>query len=306
MTRYIIRRLLISIPILFLVVTLVFFVFQLIPGDPARMYAGDEVSQEEVEAVRVELGLDRPVLVQYASYLGNLVQGDLGKSFSYRQPVLTMIQRRFWNTVQLSLGAILLASLLGLIMGTVAAVNHNRFGDHVLSVISLLGISIPNFWLGLLMMYLFSVQLGILPSAGKETWQHFIMPVIALSVFSMAFITRMTRSSLLETIGEDYVRTARAKGLGEYLVLTRHALRNAILPIVIVVGLRFGYMLGGAVIVETVFAWPGMGQMFIAAVNARDIPMVQGVLLIFAMSFLLVNIFIDVAYAVVDPRIRYE
>jgi ABC-type dipeptide/oligopeptide/nickel transport system permease component len=191
-------------------------------------------------------------------------------------------------------------------MGTVSAVYHNKFGDHSLSVLSLLGISIPNFWLGLLMMHFFSVRLGILPSAGKETWRHFIMPTIALSVFSMAFITRMTRSSLLETIGEDYVRTARAKGLGEYFVLARHALRNAILPIVIVVGLRFGYMLGGAVIVETVFAWPGMGQLFISAVNVRDIPMVQGVLLIFALSFLLVNILIDVAYAVVDPRIRYE
>ena len=306
MIRYVIRRVLISIPILFLVITLVFFVFQLIPGDPARMYAGDEVSQEEVEAVRKELGLDRPVYVQYFSYLGRLMQGDLGKSFSYRQPVITMIQRRFLSTVQLSLGAVGLAAVLGLIMGTLSAVYRGRFGDYAFSLLSLLGISIPSFWLGLLLMYFFSVRLGILPSAGKETWLHYLMPTFTLSVFSMAFITRMTRSSLLETIGEDYVRTARAKGLREYAVLTRHALRNALLPIVIVVGLRFGYMLGGAVIIESVFAWPGMGQMFISAVGRRDIPMVQGVLLVFAISFLLVNIIVDVAYATVDPRIRYE
>jgi len=306
MANYIIRRLLISVPVLFLVVTLVFFVFQLIPGDPARMYAGDEVTQAEVDAVRKELGLDRPVMVQYFSYLSRLAQGDLGHSFSYRQPVLSMIKRRFGSTIQLSLAAISLASVLGLFMGTISAIFRGRLADYFFSVLAILGISIPSFWLGLLMMYFFSVTLGVLPSAGKETWKHFIMPVFSLSVFSTAFITRMTRSSLLETIGEDYVRTARAKGLGEYAVLVRHALRNALLPIIIVVGLRFGYMLGGAVITESVFAWPGMGQLFIAAVGARDIPMIQGVLLVFAMSFLLVNLAVDVAYAFIDPRIRHE
>jgi ABC-type dipeptide/oligopeptide/nickel transport system permease component len=306
MVNFIIRRLLISVPVLFLVITLVFFVFQLIPGDPARMYAGDEVTQEELEAIRKELGLDRPVMVQYFSYLGRLFRGDLGKSFSFRQPVINMIKRRFGNTVQLSLGAIALASFLGLTMGTISAVYRGRLADYFFSVLAIAGISIPSFWLGLLLMYFFSVKLGVLPSAGKETWKHYILPVFSLSVFSMAFITRMTRSALLETIGEDYVRTARAKGLEEYAVLMRHALRNALLPIIIVVGLRFGYMLGGAVITESVFAWPGMGQLFITAVGARDIPMVQGVLLVFAISFLLVNLGVDVAYAFVDPRIRYE
>ena len=204
-------------------VTLVFLVFQLIPGDPARMYAGDEVTQAEVDAVRKELGLDRPVMVQYFSYLTRLEQGDLGHSFSYRQPVLIIIKRRFGSTIQLALGAISLAAVLGLFMGTISAIFRGRLADYFFSVLAILGISIPSFWLGLLMMYFFSVTLGVLPSAGKETWKHFIMPVFSLSVFSTAFITRMTRSSLLETIGEDYVRTARAKGLGEYAVLVRHA-----------------------------------------------------------------------------------
>ena len=306
MARYILNRVLIGIPILFLVITTVFFAFRLIPGDAARIIAGDEAPQERVEQIRRDLGLDRPALVQYISYLSNLLRGDLGVSFSSRRPVATEIGARFWNTFSLALAAITLATILGIAMGVVSALFRGKVADHVVTLLALLGISIPVFWLGLLLMQLFSVELGWLPAAGYGTWKHFVMPTICLSVFSIAFITRMTRSSLLETIQQDYVRTARAKGVRERLVLFMHSLRNALLPVTIVVGLRFGYMMGGAVITEEVFAWPGLGRLLILSVAQRDIPLVQGLLLVFATSFVLVNLLVDVLYAFLDPRIRHR
>lgn len=306
MISYIVRRVLISIPILFLVVTLVFFAFQLIPGDPAQMYAGEQATKEVLEKVRKDLGLDRPVLVQYVSYLQRLVQGDLGQSFITRRPVIVEIKSRFWNTVKLSIVAITFATVLGLVMGTISAVNREGRWDYFFSILSLFGISTPVFWLALLLMYFFSIRLGILPTSGNDTWRHYIMPTFCLAVFSVAFITRMTRSSLLELLGEDFVRTARAKGLTEYRVLSTHVVRNALIPIITIVGLRFGYMLGGAVITETIFAWPGMGRLLVTAVEQRDIPIVQGVLLVFATAFVVVNLSVDVIYGFVDPRIRYD
>jgi ABC-type dipeptide/oligopeptide/nickel transport system permease component len=303
---YIVRRILISIPILFLVVTLVFFAFQLIPGDPAQMYAGEQATKEVLEKVRKDLGLDRPVLVQYGSYLQRLVQGDLGQSFITRRPVSVEIGSRFGNTVKLSIAAISFATVIGLVMGTISAVNQEGWWDYLFSVLSLFGISTPVFWLALLLMYFFSIRLGILPTSGNDSWRHYLMPTFCLAVFSVAFITRMTRSSLLELLGDDFVRTARAKGLAERRVLANHVLRNALIPIITVVGLRFGYMLGGAVITETIFAWPGMGRLLVTAVEQRDIPIVQGVLLVFAAAFVMVNLSVDVIYGVVDPRIRYD
>ena len=306
MLRYITKRILIGIPILFLVITTVFFAFRLIPGDAARILAGDEAPIERVEQIRTELGLDRPVLVQYGAYLAGIARGDLGVSFSSRRPVAVEIGTRFGNTFSLALAAIALATVVGIVLGAISALFRGKLADHVVTIIALLGISVPVFWLGLLMMQLFSVQLGWLPAAGHGTWRHFIMPTITLSVFSIAFITRMTRSSLLETIAQDYVRTARAKGVRERLVLLLHSLRNALLPVTIVVGLRFGYMVGGAVITEEVFAWPGLGRLLILAVGQRDIPLVQGLLLVFATSFVLVNLLVDVLYAFLDPRIRHR
>lgn len=306
MARYILGRILIGIPILFLVITAVFFAFRLIPGDAARIIAGDEAPQERVEQIRRDLGLDRPAIVQYGAYLRDLVRGDLGTSFSSRRPVSTEIGERYWNTFSLALAAITLATFLGVGMGVISALFRGQAADHVVTILALLGISIPVFWLGLLMMQLFSVELGLLPAAGYGTWKHFVMPTITLSVFSIAFITRMTRSSLLETVQQDYVRTARAKGVRERLVLFLHSLRNALLPVTIIVGLRFGYMVGGAVITEEVFAWPGMGRLLILAVAQRDIPLVQGLLLVFAASFVLVNLLVDIVYAFLDPRIRYR
>jgi ABC-type dipeptide/oligopeptide/nickel transport system permease component len=292
--------------VLFLVVTGVFFAFQLIPGDPARAFLGPEASLETVEAMRRELGLDKPVPVQYFNYLRRLVRLDFGKSISTRRLVIQELGSPFAETVKLSLVSIVFATVIGVILGTIAAVKQGTFWDHVSSVVALLGISIPVFWLGLLMMYFFSVQLRVLPSAGNDSWRHYFMPTLALGVFSLAFIARMTRSSLLEVIRQDYVRTARAKGLTELVVVVSHALRNALLPVVIVVGLRFGYMLGGAVVIEQVFAWPGLGRLLVAAVGQRDIPLIQGILLLFATSFVLVNLTVDLFYGILDPQIRYR
>lgn len=306
MGRFLATRLLACIPVLFLVVTLVFFAFQLIPGDAARMYVGGYATEEAVEAARHELGLDKPVLVQYANYLQGIVRGDLGKSVQTRRPVLQEIVPSFVNTIQLSIAAIIFASAVGIVLGTVAAVKRGTFWDHFMTVLALFGISVPVFWLGLMMAYYFSVTLHILPSSGKGSWQAFLMPTVCLAAFSVAFITRMTRSSLLEVMGADFIRTARSKGLRESVVVGGHALRNALMPVVTVVGLRFGYMLGGAVVTEQVFAWPGLGRLLVTAVTQRDIPMIQGSLLIFGASFVLVNLAVDMLYTFLDPRIRYR
>jgi ABC-type dipeptide/oligopeptide/nickel transport system permease component len=304
--NYILRRILISIPMLFIVVTLVFFAFQLIPGDPARLYAGEQAPLELVEQVRQELGLDKPVLVQYVNYLGRLAHGDLGKSFVTRRPVIMEVSSRFLATVKLSVAAIILASIPGVVMGTISAAKQEGPWDYFFSILSLLGISVPVFWLGLMFMTLFSVKLKWLPTSGADGWRNYLMPTVCLAVYSIAFVTRMTRSAVLEVIGEDYVRTARAKGLMEKVVLFRHVVRNALIPVITVVGLQFGYMLGGAVVTETIFAWPGMGRLLVMSVAQRDIPAVQGVLLVFAAAFLVVNLLIDLVYSVLDPRIRYS
>ena len=304
MAAYIIRRLLMAIPILLLVVTLVFFAFQLIPGDPAQMYVGEQATQETLDRVREELGLDRPVLVQFGSYLKNLARGDLGTSFITRRPVTVEITTRFRNTLELAAAAIVLATVLGITMGVLSAVNEGGLLDSLFSSLALVGISTPVFWLGLLLALVFSIRFGLLPVAGNDTWRHYLMPTVCLAVWTVAFIARMTRSCMLEHLREDFVRTARSKGLPERVVLIVHILRNALIPVTTTVGIQFGYMLGGAVVTETIFSWPGMGRLLVRAVQQRDIPVVQGVLLVFAASFVLVNLVVDVLYGVLDPRIR--
>ncbi len=306
MLRYISSRLLITVPMLLLVAVVTFFAFKLIPGDPARMFAGEDAPLERVEAIRSELGLDRPILNQFASYMGRLLHGDLGRSVSSRRPVIEEIRSRFGRTFKLALTAIAIATATGIALGTLAALHKGTWIDAAVSLISLLGISVPSFWLGLLLMQLFSVKLGLLPAAGYGGWQNFLMPGLTLSVFSIAFITRMTRSSLLEVLENDYIRTAKAKGLSRAAVITAHAMRNALLPIIIIVGMRFGYMIGGAVIVEEVFAWPGLGRLLILSVGQRDIPVVQGLLLVFAATFILINLAVDTLYATLDPKLRHQ
>jgi peptide/nickel transport system permease protein len=306
MIQYIVRRILIAIPIVFLVVTLIFFAFKLIPGDPALIFAGEQASPEAIERIKRDWGLDQPILVQYGAYLARLVRLDLGTSFITGRPVIVEISERYVNTVKLALAAISFATLLGLVFGALSAVKRETVVDYLFSGLAILGISIPVFWLALLLMYVFSIQNNLLPVSGNATWKHYLMPTFCLSVYSLAVVTRMFRSNLLEMLGEDFVRTARAKGLREFMVLTKHVMQNALIPVTTVVGLQFGYMLGGAVITETIFAWPGIGRLLVIAVQQRDIPVVQGILLVIVCSFVFVNMFVDILYGVIDPRIRYK
>ena len=306
MRQYIIRRLLQVLPIILLVATTVFFLFKLIPGDPAAVFAGEQAAPDTIARVREQLGLDQPVMVQYVRYLQRLVRGDLGRSFISGVNVLDSIRARFPNTIRLAMISTALSASLGILMGLVSALKRESAVDYLLTVIALVGISIPIFWLGLMLIYIFSVQMRLLPIAGSATWKHYIMPVITLSMVSLASILRITRSSILEAMSEDFVRTARAKGLRESRIVFRHVLPNALIPVVTVVGLQFGYMLGGSIITETIFGWPGMGRLLVTAVNQRDVMVVQGVLVVFASSFVLVNLFVDIIYAVVDPRISYR
>jgi ABC-type dipeptide/oligopeptide/nickel transport system permease component len=306
MRQYIIRRLLQVLPIVFLVATTVFFLFKLIPGDPATVFAGEQASPATIARVRERLGLDQPVMVQYWRYLQRLVKGDLGTSFINGMEVIDLVKARFPNTIRLALISTILSAVLGVSIGMVSALKRETVIDYLLTVLALLGISIPIFWLGLLLIYVFSVELSLLPIAGAATWRNYIMPVLTLSAVSVASILRITRSSILEVMSEDFVRLARAKGLKESRVVFRHVLPNALIPVVTVIGLQFGYMLGGSIITETIFGWPGMGRMLVVAVNQRDVMVVQGVLIVFATSFVLVNLVVDIVYALIDPKISYS
>jgi len=304
--QYIIRRLLQVIPIVFLVATTVFFLFKLIPGDPATVFAGEQASPATIARVRERLGLDQPIMVQYWRYLQRLVKGDLGTSFINGMEVIDLVKARFPNTIRLAFISTILSACFGVSIGMVSALKRETIVDYLLTVVALLGISIPIFWLGLLLIYVFSVELSILPIAGAASWKNYIMPVCTLSAVSVASILRITRSSILEVMGEDFVRLARAKGLKESRIVFRHVLPNALIPVVTVIGLQFGYMLGGSIITETIFGWPGMGRMLVVAVNQRDVMVVQGVLIVFATSFVLVNLIVDVVYALIDPKISFS
>ncbi|UCF95959.1 MAG: ABC transporter permease [Spirochaetaceae bacterium] len=306
MRQYIIRRLLQVLPIVFLVATTVFFLFKLIPGDPATVFAGEQASPATIARVRERLGLDQPIMVQYWRYLQRLVKGDLGTSYINGMEVIDLVKVRFPNTIRLAFISTILSAFFGVSIGMVSALKRETIVDYLLTVVALLGISIPIFWLGLLLIYIFSVELSILPIAGAATWKNYIMPVCTLSAVSVASILRITRSSILEVMGEDFVRLARAKGLKESRVVFRHVLPNALIPVVTVIGLQFGYMLGGSIITETIFGWPGMGRMLVVAVNQRDVMVVQGVLIVFATSFVLVNLIVDIVYALIDPKISYS
>ncbi len=303
--QYIIRRLLIMIPVLLGVSLIIFTMVRVIPGDPAIILAGPHANKEQVDQIRAQLGLDRHPVIQYFSFLGNLFQGDLGRSTRTGLPVTKEIMARFPNTVVLALTAIILASLVGVLTGIIAGVKQNSIFDHISMMIALFGLSMPVFWLGLMLMLLFSIQLGWLPSVGAESWKHLILPAITLGANSTAIIARMTRSSMLEVIRLDYIRTARAKGLTEKMVIWRHALKNALIPVVTVIGLQTGTLLGGAVLTEIVFAWPGIGRLLVEAILSRDYPVVQGVVLLVASLFILINLIVDLLYSYLDPRIRY-
>lgn len=313
MWRYVARKALAAVPVLLGATLLAFLILRLSPGDPARLIAGEGAFEEDVQLIRRKLGLDQPFAVQYARFLVSILKGEFGRSIRTGRPVRVELAARFPYTMELATTSLLLSIAIGVTAGIVAAVKPNTPYDYGATLSALAGISAPTFWLGLLLMLLFSYHLGWLPASGRggpawtlAGWKSLIMPAIALGTPSAAIIARLTRSSLLEVLRQDYVRTARSKGLVERLVIVRHALRNALIPVVTVVGLRLGGLLGGAVITEQVFAWPGIGTMIVTAIATRDYPTVQGAILVTSFVFVSVNLGVDLLYALVDPRIRYE
>lgn len=288
------------------VVTVVFLIVHLIPGDPVEIMLGEQALAVDREALRHEMGLDKPIHLQYVAFLKGLVRGDLGQSLHTKQPVLTSIARRLPATIELAAAAMAVALLLAIPLGLLAAYKKDSLVDQGSMLFALLGISMPNFWLGPLLIIVFSLKLGWFPVSGRGSLAHVVLPAITLGTAMAAILTRMTRASMLDVIQSDYITAARAKGVRESLVVLKHAFRNALIPVVTIVGLQIGGLLAGSIITETIFAWPGIGRLTIQAINARDYPLVQGCVLIIALGYVLVNFATDLLYGLIDPRIRYE
>ncbi len=305
MGRFIVRRLILAIPVLIGVSIIAFLILHLSPGDPAELLAGDEATQADIQMIREKFGLDQPLTTQYFRFIKGIATGEL-ISMKYEVPVMEIVGKRLKNTLILSSFAIAISVIVGIMAGILSAVHRYSWIDYVATVVALLGVSMPVFWWGLLMILLFSVNLMWLPSGGMGGFRHMIMPAIALGTASAGIIARMTRSSMLDVLQQDYITTAVAKGLRQKLVVYRHALRNALIPTVTVIGLQFGYMLAGAVLTESVFSWPGIGRLIVDSIMGRDYPVVQTALLIIALIFVLANLVVDVLYALLDPRIRYN
>lgn len=306
MVTYIVRRVLIAIPTLVGAATVSFLLMRLIPGDPARVIAGVNATPADVARIRHQLGLDEPLWQQYVHFIGNLFQLNLGISARTGQSVLGEILGRLPYTIELAVIATAIAIVVGLTLGVLAATRHNSALDVAISALAVFGVSIPVFWTGLLLIILFAVDLHLLPAAGANQPTGFVLPSLTLALFSVGFIARQTRGSMLEVLGLDYVRTARAKGAGRSAVLLKHALRNALLPVVTAIGLSFGQLLGGAILTETIYSWPGVGRLLVDSISSRDYATVQGTVFLFAVALILVNLVTDLVYAYVDPRIRYD
>lgn len=305
MSRFALRRLALLVPQALGIVTLIFIVFRLVPGDPALIVAGPNATQEQVEALRRDLGLDRPLWAQYAAFLAQLAKGDLGTSLSLRVPVTSVLASRLGPTVVLMASSLALAVVLAVPAGVVAAVRPHGLAAQVVMGASVLALSVPNFLLGMILMQYLSVRWRLLPAAGTGGAMFLVMPTLAIAARLIALVARTTRASVMEVLGEDYVRTARAKGLAPRRVLGRHALRPAMVPIVTMIGLQAGYLLGGSIVVETLFAYQGLGQAMITAVSLRDYFLVQGITFVYVVGFLLVNLAVDLSYGAFDPRVRY-
>jgi glutathione transport system permease protein len=306
MLEYALKRLLGLVPTLLVVAVLVFLFVHLLPGDPARLAAGPEADLETVELVRRDLGLDRPMLEQFVSWSARALRGDLGRSIRTKRPVLDEIGERFLPTLWLTVWSMAWSVVLGLGLGILSAVFRNRWPDRTGMALAVSGISLPSFALGMLLIEVFSVQLGWLPTVGAGTWRHYVLPSITLGAGVAAVLARFTRASFVDILHEDYIRTARAKGLGEAAVVLRHGLRNALVPIVTMMGLQFGFLLGGSIVVEKVFSWPGMGRLLVDAVEMHDYPIIQGEVLLFSLEFILINLAVDVLYGAINPLIRHE
>ncbi|MGH7264249.1 MAG: ABC transporter permease [Candidatus Rokuibacteriota bacterium] len=316
MRRYLTRRLVALVPVLAGVSVVVFLVLHLSPGDPAEIMLGSQATQEDLARLREDLGLTEPLPVQYLRWLGHVLQGDLGRSIWTRRPVLDEVLDRLRATLVLTASGLVLSTVGGIALGIASATRRNSFLDRMSAVVSLFGASMPVFWLGIVLMVIFSLWLGWLPASGMfapygggdlaDLLAHLVLPAVTLGAASTAIVARLTRSSMLEVLGQEYIRTARSKGLVERAVVVRHGLWNALMPIVTVVGVQAGYLLGGAVLTETVFAWPGVGSLMLQGILARDFPLVQGCVLVVALTFALINLGVDLLYAWLDPRIRYE
>lgn len=306
MWAYIVKRILLAIPVIFGVAFLVFAMVRIIPGDPARVIAGEAATQEVIDGIRRDLGLERPLWQQFVSFMGSLLRGDLGRSVRSRVPVSLELGARIPNTIKLTMAGLIVAISVGVAAGVVSAIRPYSVLDTGVMLVALAGLSMPVFWSGLMLILVFAVWLGWLPAVGTGSFQHLILPAVTLGMATAAIIARMTRSSMLEVLRSDYIRTARAKGLAEASVINRHAFRNALIPVITVVGLQMGTLLSGAVLTESVFAWPGVGRLLVEGILARDYPIVQASVLVVALAFVLVNLFVDVLYAAVDPRIHYQ
>jgi peptide/nickel transport system permease protein len=313
---YLARRLLLLVPVLLGVSVVVFLVLHLSPGDPAEIMLGSQATQEDLERLRRELGLTEPLYLQYFHWVTHVARGDLGRSLWMKRPVLDEVLNRYKATLILTASGLLLSTLGGIVLGVASAVRPHSLLDRASAVTSLFGASMPVFWLGIVLMVIFSLWLGWLPASGmwapygggglRDLLAHLILPAVTLAAASLTIIARLTRSTMLEILSQDYIRTARAKGLVEGRVIFRHGLKNALIPIVTVVGVQAGYLLGGAVLTETVFAWPGVGLLMVQGILARDFPLVQGCVLVIALTFVLINLAVDLLYAYLDPRIQYE
>lgn len=304
MLMFIFRRILQLIPVLFGVVFVVFLIMQMVPGDPALLIAGEGASKETVEQIRHQLGLDKPFIMQYFSYIGNILQGDFGVSIRSNRPVLDEVLIRLPITIELALCSIVITVVIGMIAGIISATKQYSWTDVSIMIIALLGVSLPSFWFGLMLIFYFSVQIQIFPVSGWGTWMHMVLPALTLGASGAAIVARMTRSSMLDVIRQDYIRTARAKGVKERVVIYKHALRNALIPVITVVGLQFGALLGGTVLVESVFAINGLGRLIVDAIRMRDLPMLQGGVLIASVIFVLVNLIVDILYLHFNKRIE--
>ncbi|EIT3429146.1 glutathione ABC transporter permease GsiC [Salmonella enterica] len=306
MLNYVLKRLLGLIPTLLIVAVLVFLFVHLLPGDPVRLIAGPEADAQVIALVRQQLGLDQPLHVQFWRYITHVLQGDFGTSMVSRRPVSEEIASRFLPTLWLTITSMIWAVLFGMAIGIAAAVWRNRWPDRVGMTLAVTGISFPAFALGMLLMQIFSVDLGWLPTVGADSWQHYILPSLTLGAAVASVMARFTRSSFVDVLSEDYMRTARAKGVSETWVVLKHGLRNAMIPVVTMMGLQFGFLLGGSIVVEKVFNWPGLGRLLVDSVDMRDYPVIQAEVLLFSLEFILINLVVDVLYAAINPAIRYK
>lgn len=304
--KYAIKRIVMIIPLLFLITVLVFIMLKFAPGDPAILMLGPEATVEKIEQVRVELGLNKPLYIQVWDFIMKLIlHGDLGRSYQSGRPVIDEIARTLPISTQLALNGILISTFIAVFIGVLSAVKQYSLLDNVVKIVVLTGVSMPVFWLGLVMIVIFSVYFGILPSAGWGDWQHMILPSLTIAVYPLAVLTRLTRSSMLEVIQQNYIRTARSKGLSENAVIYKHALINAFIPVITVIGIQFGGLISSAVLTETVFAIPGMGRLIVESIFNRDYAIIRGVILVTALIFIIINLIVDLSYSFFDPRIKY-